>query len=107
MFYSHCHYGGKNYEGCLMIKNRLRGIEKPDLIFQANDLDLNNLPKIDSHLHTSWTDGASTVEEVYRSAIECGLETVVPPTDISASVAFLNVFRCPKASRSYDILSPS
>jgi putative hydrolase len=60
-----------------MIKNRSSGIEKPDLIFQANKLDLNNLPRIDSHLHTSWTDGASTVEEVYRTAIECGLETVL------------------------------
>jgi len=60
-----------------MIKNRSSGIKKSDLIFQANELDLNNLPRIDSHLHTSWTDGESTVEEVYRTAIECSLETVL------------------------------
>ena len=51
--------------------------KKSNLVFQAIELDLNNLPRIDSHLHTSWTDGASTVEEVYRTAIECGLETVL------------------------------
>ncbi len=60
-----------------IMKIKIDKSKKPDLIFQANELDLNNLPRIDSHLHTSWTDGASTVEEVYRTAIECGLETVL------------------------------
>ncbi len=51
--------------------------EKPGLIFQANKLDLANLPRIDSHLHTSWTDGESTVKEVYRAAAESNLSTVL------------------------------
>jgi putative hydrolase len=49
----------------------------PDLIFSANDLDLITLPKIDSHLHTSWTDGEATVAEVYRAAVENGLAAVL------------------------------
>lgn len=49
----------------------------PGLIFQANALDLANLPRIDSHLHTSWTDGEATVAEVYRAAVESGLATVL------------------------------
>lgn len=49
----------------------------PGLIFQANELDLANLPRIDSHLHTSWTDGKGTVEEVYRAAVESGLATIL------------------------------
>ncbi len=47
------------------------------LIFEANELDLFNFPRIDSHLHTSWTDGKGTVEEVYHAAIERGLTTVL------------------------------
>ena len=60
-----------------IMKKNIDKSKKPNLIFQANELDLNNLPRIDSHLHTSWTDGESTVEAVYRTAIECGLETVL------------------------------
>lgn len=56
---------------------RSRGIENSGLIFQANELDLSNLPRIDSHLHTSWTDGKATVEEVYRAAIASELATVL------------------------------
>ena len=52
-------------------------IESQGLIFQAAQLDLVNLPRIDSHLHTSWTDGEATVEEVYRAAVERGLATVL------------------------------
>lgn len=50
---------------------------KTGLIFQSNEIDLANPPRVDSHLHTSWTDGEATVEEVYRAAIECGLATVL------------------------------
>lgn len=49
----------------------------PGLIFEARSLDLANLPKVDCHLHTSWTDGADTVEEVYRAALESGLTTIL------------------------------
>ena len=54
-----------------------RGIENSGLIFQASELDLSNLPRVDSHLHTSWTDGKATVEEMYRAAIASGLATVL------------------------------
>lgn len=54
-----------------------RPIKNLGLIFQAAELDLANLPRIDSHLHTSWTDGKGTVEEVYRAAVENGLTTVL------------------------------
>ena len=47
------------------------------LIFEARSLDLANLPKVDCHLHTSWTDGADTVTEVYRAALESGLTTIL------------------------------
>lgn len=49
----------------------------PRLIFQANDLNLAELPKIDCHLHTSWTDGAGSVLEVYGAAVENGLSTIL------------------------------
>jgi putative hydrolase len=52
-------------------------IEKPGLIFQANALDFSDLPRIDSHLHTSWTDGEAGVKEVYASAVEKNLKTVL------------------------------
>jgi putative hydrolase len=55
----------------------VKPIKQPSLIFQANELDLTNLPKIDSHLHTSWTDGEATVQEVYRAAIDGGLASVL------------------------------
>jgi histidinol phosphatase-like PHP family hydrolase len=50
---------------------------KSGLIFQASELDLSDLPRIDSHLHTSWTDGEATVEAVYQAAVESGLATVL------------------------------
>lgn len=31
----------------------------------------------DCHLHTSWTDGEAPVIDVYRTAVECGLETIL------------------------------
>ena len=59
------------------MKNVAKCTERSGLIFQAKALDLANLPRIDSHLHTSWTDGESTVEEVYRAAVKSGLSTVL------------------------------
>ena len=59
------------------MKRESKNIENPGLIFQANELDSSNLPRIDSHLHTSWTDGEATVEAVYRAANESGLATVL------------------------------
>lgn len=52
-------------------------MEKPGLIFRADALGPDNMPGTDSHLHTSWTDGAATVQQVYRAAVERGLATVL------------------------------
>jgi putative hydrolase len=57
--------------------NSSKHSDRPGLIFRARDLDLAALPRIDSHLHTSWTDGESTVQEVYGRAVECGLSTIL------------------------------
>ena len=35
------------------------------------------IPRADFHLHTSWTDGANSVEEMHARAEEIGLETVL------------------------------
>lgn len=59
------------------MKTRSKPTKLPGLIFDARSLDLANLPKVDCHLHTSWTDGADTVEEVYRAAIRNGLTTIL------------------------------
>lgn len=60
-----------------MVSTRSKSTKLPGLIFEARSLDLANLPKVDCHLHTSWTDGADTVEEVYRAALERGLTTIL------------------------------
>lgn len=49
----------------------------PGLIFEAKELLLSDLPTIDCHLHTSWTDGAASVAEVYAAAVENQLNTVL------------------------------
>lgn len=49
----------------------------PGLIFEARSLNLPNLPKIDCHLHTSWTDGKNTVEEMHRAAEKAGLKAIL------------------------------
>lgn len=57
--------------------NRFKPSHFPGLIFEARLLDFANLPKVDCHLHTSWTDGANTVEEVYRAALENELTSIL------------------------------
>jgi histidinol phosphatase-like PHP family hydrolase len=52
-------------------------LTSPQLIFEARALDLTRLPLVDSHLHTSWTDGEATVTETYRRAAELGLEVIL------------------------------
>jgi len=59
-----------------MMKKSKAG-KSPRLIFQASELDLADLPKIDCHLHTSWTDGVGSVLEVYGAAVESRLTTVL------------------------------
>jgi histidinol phosphatase-like PHP family hydrolase len=56
---------------------RSKAEKYPGLIFEANDLDLANLPRIDCHLHTSWTDGTANVEDVFRVAVERNLTTIL------------------------------
>ncbi|WP_096360359.1 PHP domain-containing protein [Sulfuricaulis limicola] len=53
------------------------GMTGPPLVFEARALDLSRLPRIDSHLHTSWTDGKATVAETYQRAVELGLEVIL------------------------------
>ena len=55
----------------------MKSVKYPGLIFEAKDLNLNSLPMSDCHLHTSWTDGEASVGEVYRMAVEVGLETIL------------------------------
>jgi putative hydrolase len=50
---------------------------KAPIIFDARELDFSNIPKIDAHLHTSWTDGYSTVQEVYERAVEKDLSAIL------------------------------
>ncbi len=47
------------------------------LIFKARDLDISNLPRVDCHLHTSWTDGEGSVVDVYAAAVTNRLDTIL------------------------------
>jgi len=47
------------------------------LIFDSRDIDINNLPRVDCHLHTSWTDGESSVRDVYSAAVNNNLSTIL------------------------------
>lgn len=47
------------------------------LIFKARAINLASPPRIDCHLHTSWTDGESSVEDIHREAINQGLEQIL------------------------------
>lgn len=49
----------------------------PGLIFEASELNFANLPRIDCHLHTDWTDGADSVVAIYRAAVENKLATIL------------------------------
>lgn len=44
--------------------------------FKASTLQTNNIPQIDSHMHTNWTDGRSTFEEYVLRAKELKLESI-------------------------------
>ena len=59
-------------------KNRDQIINrKPGIIFNANSLIFSSLPRTDSHLHTCWTDGDGTCLEVYQTACEMKLDTIL------------------------------
>lgn len=59
------------------MNNKIRAINNTGLIFQARELDLANLPRTDAHLHTLWTDGAASVEEMHKAAVKSGLTAVL------------------------------
>lgn len=49
----------------------------PTIILEARALDLDDLPRTDAHIHTSWTDGKATVAEVYEHASAMGLSAIL------------------------------
>ena len=51
--------------------------EKSGLLFEASSVDLERVPHVDCHLHTSWTDGKGTVCEMYNSACDKGIDVVL------------------------------
>lgn len=59
------------------MRSRTKPIRFPGIIFEARSLDLARLPRVDCHLHTIWTDGSDTVENVYHTALERELTTIL------------------------------
>lgn len=53
------------------------GVAMNKLIFDARSLRLDDLPKVDSHLHTAWTDGEGSVRDVYSRAVSAGLSAIL------------------------------
>lgn len=47
------------------------------IVLEARALELASLPRVDAHLHTSWTDGKGTVAEVYARAVELRLGAIL------------------------------
>lgn len=45
------------------------------LVFDARGLTA--VPRVDCHLHTSWTDGAGSVRAVWDQAVACRLDTIL------------------------------
>lgn len=44
---------------------------------QLPPLSYGNIPLVDFHLHTNWTDGAKSVKEMHDQAIRLGLSTIL------------------------------
>ena len=47
------------------------------LILDAAHVVPGRVPALDAHLHTDWTDGALSIEEVHREAVARGLEAIL------------------------------
>jgi len=47
------------------------------LVFDARRLDAARLPRTDCHLHTSWTDGKGSVQQVHERALVAGLGAIL------------------------------
>jgi putative hydrolase len=46
-------------------------------IFESNNFKYGKVPFIDCHLHTNWTDGKHSIQEMYNRAVSCGLEIIL------------------------------
>lgn len=42
-----------------------------------HDIDGTNIPAIDFHLHTDWTDGEDSIAAVHQAAVDAGLDTIL------------------------------
>ena len=50
---------------------------KDKIMFRARDIDIYKPPRVDCHLHTSWTDGDASVSEVYEASVSAKLSSSV------------------------------
>lgn len=47
------------------------------LILDPNEVTESNIPLVDDHLHTNWTDGEQPVVAVHEQAVACGLTSIL------------------------------
>ena len=55
-------------------RSKLSGSPK---LFQAHDLQTGEIPRIDYHVHTNWTDGSDGTAAVHKAAMKCGLDAIL------------------------------
>jgi putative hydrolase len=48
-----------------------------DHLFNYQKISNQHVPRIDFHIHTTWTDGAHSAREMYERAVSCRLEKVL------------------------------
>ncbi len=48
-----------------------------ELLLSCQNFDRNSLPSFDFHLHTNWTDGENTVQEMHNAASKAGLTHIL------------------------------
>ena len=51
--------------------------EESGLIFKARSVNTNFLPAVDCHLHTSWTDGQCSAEEMHVAAVKSEISVIL------------------------------
>ena len=47
------------------------------MLSRFQNITKENIPKIDYHMHTVWTDGENTSLEMYNRAIQEGLNSIL------------------------------
>jgi putative hydrolase len=47
------------------------------LIRTCQSISLQHIPAVDGHMHTSWTDGQHTAEEMHAAAVKAGLKYIL------------------------------